>query len=127
MDISSTTILKDGFVFRSGTRKPRSMTPRLEHDVCDEPGKAGLSAFVKLEDALEPGGRGQKIDISKLRAPLTAFLEPDGHVGIAPARADGSIDRDLLEAWAKTRESADMHPLTANVLDAIDEPVKRPL
>jgi hypothetical protein len=79
-------IIKDGIVFRSGTRKPRTMTPRLEKDVSTEPGKAGLSAFLTLEDTVEPGKYAQMIDVAKLQAPLAAYLESDGHVGIAPVR-----------------------------------------
>jgi hypothetical protein len=120
------TIIREGFVFRSGKRKPRAMTPRLETDVSDVPGQAGLSAFTALEHALDPGEKGSKIDVSRLSSPLAAFLEPDGHVGIAPVKADGTIDRDLLEAWAKTRDAAEVHPLTAIVLDAIDDEVRRP-
>jgi hypothetical protein len=115
------TIMKSGFVYRGGTRTNRSLTPRLHMDVSNVAGKAGLSAFEKFDDANKPGNYVQKIDVAKLASPLAAILEDDGHVGIAPVKADGSVDEDLLIEWANTRDVGSRHPLTKIVYDAIVE------
>jgi hypothetical protein len=119
--MAAPTIITSGFVYRGGTRTNRSLTPRLGRDVSTIPGKAGLSAFEKFENANRPGNYVQKIDVSRLAAPLAALLEDDGHVGIAPVKADGSIDEDLLTEWAKTRDAGVRHALTKIVYDAIVE------
>jgi hypothetical protein len=124
--MAAPTIMKEGFVYRGGSRKPRNMTPRLEKDVCDDSGKAGLSAYLTVEDATDPDDWCQKIDIGKLVAPLVAYLESDGHVGIAPVTGDGSIDVELLTEWALSRGNEPPHALTNIVLNAIVEPIRRP-
>jgi|ERR1019366_6618751 hypothetical protein len=125
--MAAATIMKSGFVYRSGSRQPRAMTPRLEKDVCDAPGNAGLSAYVAIEDAVDPGAWCQKIDVAKLTAPLAAYLELDGHVGITPVKSDGSIDVELLTDWASSRGVEPAHGFTNIVLDAIDETIRRSL
>jgi hypothetical protein len=120
--MAAPTIINQGFVYRGGTRTNRSLTPRLHRDVSNIPGRAGLSAFRELDDASKPGNYVQKIDVARLAAPLAAILEDDGHVGIVPVKADGSIDEDLLMEWAMARDAGGQHPLTKIVYDAIVEP-----
>ena len=125
--MTAPTIIKEGFVYRSGSRSPRSMTPRLEKDVAEEPGKAGLSAYLTLEDAIDPGDWCQKLDVAKLTVPLAAYLESDGHVAIAPVKDDGNIDVALLTEWASARGIEPPHALTNIVLSAVAETIQRPL
>ena len=119
--MAAATIITTGFVYRGGTRTNRSLTPRLQKDVSNVPGKAGLSAFQKFDDANRPGNYVQKIDVGRLTSPLAAILEDDGHVGIAPVKTDGSIDEELLIEWAQTRDTGVRHALSAIVYDAIIE------
>ena len=62
-----------------------------------------MSAFEAFADANRPGDYVQKIDVAKLGSPLAAILEDNGHVGIAPVKADGSIDEDLLTECSGAR------------------------
>ena len=101
------------------------MTPRLEKDVSNVPGKAGLSAWLTIEDTVDVGDWCQKIDVAKLAAPLAAYLESGGHLGIVPVRADGSVDAELLAEWAVSRGKEPPHLLTNVVLAAIVEPIQR--
>jgi hypothetical protein len=60
-----------------------------------------------LDPAVQPGEKAQVIDLDLLDGPLRGYEDQpglegavDGHVPIAPARPDGSIDRELLTEWA---------------------------
>ena len=119
--MATPAIIREGFAYRNGPRSMRNLTPRPDKDVSSEPGKAGLSAFQALEDAIKLGARGQKIDLAKLAHPLAAFLEDDGHIGIVPVKSDGSIDVTLLQQWADTRNVDSPHPLAVILDQAIVE------
>ena len=86
-----------------------------------------MSAFSTLENAIDPGDWCQKIDVAKLAAPIAAYLEADGHVGIAPIKEDGIIDVEKLTEWASSRGNQPPHELTNVVLGAIVDTIQRPL
>jgi hypothetical protein len=92
-----------------------------------------LSTFRELEQAVQPGEKAQVIDLDRLEGPLRSYEDQpglegavDGHVSIAPARSDGSIDNELLDAWAASRNTGVPHPLTALVKNALVDTIKRP-
>ncbi len=90
-----------------------NLTPRPRKDTVGKPGQApGLSTFIALELAVLPGEKAQVIDLELLGGPLRGYEDQpgsegavDGHVSIAPAKADRSVDQDLLDAWAATRNT----------------------
>jgi hypothetical protein len=104
-------------VYRRGSKFPDNLTPRLGIDL------DGLSTFDTLDKAVAPGGKAQVIDTSKLQR-LTAVPtdDPPGHVALMPVPADVN----LMQAWASTRGSETIHPLTQEILDAIVDTVRRP-
>jgi hypothetical protein len=86
-----------------------------------------------LELAVQPGDKAQVIDLDLLESPLRGFEDQpglegavDGHVSIAPARSDGSIDEELLAAWAASRNTGTTHRLTELVKNALVDTIKRP-
>ena len=121
-------------VYRSGSARDDNLTPRPGKDTAGKPGQApGLSTFLTLELAVLPGEKAQVIDLELLEAPLHAYAdEPglegavEGHVSIAPAQPDGSIDQELLAAWAATRNTDATHWLTELVKNALVDTIKRP-
>lgn len=99
-----------------------------------KPGQSpGLSTFRVLELAVEPGGKAQVIDLDLLESPLRGYDDQpgfeggiEGHVSIAPALADGSLDVEMLAEWAGTRNSGSTHRLTEPVKNALVDTIKRP-
>jgi hypothetical protein len=81
----------------------------------------GLSTFDSLELAVQPGGKAQVIDTTRLQG-LCAVCDafPPGHVSIAPLGAS------TLESWAATRGTGAVHPHTQELLDAVVDEVRRP-
>lgn len=104
-------------VYRRGSKYADNLTPRPGMD------SDGLSTFDSLERAVGPGEKAQVIDTSKLRL-LTAVRNepPPGHVSLTLVPADPR----LLAAWAATRGTGAVHPLTQDILDAIVDTVRRP-
>lgn len=114
--------VREGFVYRNGSRRQKDMTPRPEHDISANLQEAGLSTWRDLEAAIKPVGKGQKIDLAMLDpALLGCFQDQNGHVSIVPIDANGNMDMIKLTEWAKTWSSNAMHPLTTMVMDAIVE------
>src|SRR5438045_3458800 len=121
-------------VFRSGSARDENLTPRPGKDTEGKPGQApGLSTFTTLEQAVLPGGKVQVIDLDLLGSPLHGYPdEPgfegavEGHVSIAPARSNGSVDHELLGEWAGTRNTERAHWLTELIKQAHIGSVKRP-
>jgi RHS repeat-associated protein len=102
-------------LYRGGSATPNNFTPRPLID------STGLSTFDTLEAATPPGGKAQVIDVSKLKSLLAIpDAPPEGHVSITPE------DAALLEEWAATRGTGQVHPLTQELLDARVSEVKRP-
>jgi hypothetical protein len=103
-------------VYRGGSAKPDNLTPRPGAD------QTGLSTFDNWEAATPPGGKAQVIDTSKLKPPLVATPDapPPGHVSIGPG------DPALIDQWAATRGTGQIHPLTQAIMDAIVDVVRRP-
>lgn len=122
-------------VYRSGSARDENLTPRPGKDTVGKPGRApSLSTFDTLERAVQPGGKAQVIDLDLLVGPLRGYEDRpglegavDGHVSIAPARPDGSIDLELLAEWAGARSTGVTHRLTGLAKDALVDTVKRPL
>jgi hypothetical protein len=120
-------------VYRGGSQTDDNLTPRPEKDLETRKGRApGLSAFDRIEMAVEPGSKVQGIDLKRLGDPLRAFPDdPEkeggvmGHLSIAPVQSDGTIDLDLLGEWAATRKSGRVHRLTSLLRDAIVQPDMR--
>jgi hypothetical protein len=121
-------------VSRSGSARDDNLTPGPGKDTVGKAGQApGLSTFTSLEWAVLPGEKAQVIDLDLLESPLRGYHDQpgmegavEGHVSIAPARPDGSIDQELLEEWAGTRGTDEVHRLTAVVEDALVGSIKRP-
>lgn len=122
-------------VYRGGSLTADNFTPRTGKDTEPRPGVSpGLSVFTTLEQAVDPGGKAQRIDLDRLSPPLQGFPDDatleygsEGHLSIAPTRDDGTIDSGLLEEWAATRGTDQTHDLTRNLLDAVEsENVRRP-
>jgi len=65
-------------VYRGGARTPDNLTSRPGID------RQGLSTFETLELTVQPGGKAQVIDLSRLQAPLVGVPDapPPGHVSI---------------------------------------------
>ncbi len=118
----------DGFVYRNGSRSDRNMTPR-SGDVSSDLRDAGLSTWRELDAAVEPGGKGQKIDLALLDSlVLGCYEDEDGHVAIVPVDAAGTLDMMKLAEWAATRDASVPHPLTTMIVSAIvDDNIRRPL
>lgn len=106
-------------VYRGGSDSADNLTPRPGKDTDAGDPKRGLSTFDSLEKALRPGEKAQVIDTSKLTS-CGAHCTPDGHVSLRPGT------QEELEAWAKTRGTGDVHPLTKEVKEAVVGTVKRP-
>jgi len=116
------TRVYDGFVYRSGARREKDMTPRPVGDVSLNLHEAGLSTWCNLDAAIRPGKKGQKIDLALLdTAMLGCFKDENGHVAIVPVDADGNLDMMKLAEWAAAWGVDPPHPLTTMVLDAIVE------
>lgn len=121
-------------VYRSGSARDDNLTPRPGKDTVGSLGQVpGLSTFVSLEQAVMPGGKAQVIDLDLLAPPLLGFADCseldggiEGHLSIAPAADDGTVDLALLEAWAASRGTGQAHPLTVIVKEALVESMKRP-
>jgi hypothetical protein len=86
-----------------------------------------------LELAVSAGDKAQVIDLDLLAGPLQAFPDQvgavgalEGHISIAPAKPEGSVDQGLLEEWARTRNTDQVHWLTELVKKAHVGSVKRP-
>ena len=120
-------------VYRGGSDTDDNLTPRSGRDEQGKPGRTpGLSAFVAIGQAVEPGGKAQGIDLDQLAVPLRPFYDDPnleggvmGHLSIAPATPDGRVDRTLLNEWAATRKTARVHWLTTALRDAIVRPAIR--
>jgi hypothetical protein len=120
-------------VYRSGSAREDNLTPRPGKDTVGKPGQApGLSTFALLDLAVQLGEKAQVIDLDLLEGPLRGYEDQpglegtvDGHVSIAPARPDGSIDQELLTEWAGTRNTGATHWLTELVKNALVDTVKR--
>jgi hypothetical protein len=96
---------------------PDNLTPRPGIDT------EGLSTFDSLEKAVDPGGKAQVIDTSKLnRLAVVPGVDPPGHVCLTVV----PHDTQLLEEWAATRGTGIVHALTQEILDAIVDTVRRP-
>ncbi len=111
----SSAAMTEGVVYRGGSDTPANLTPRPGIDT------TGLSTWDTLEAAVEPGGKAQVIDVSKLQPPLAAIPDapPPGHVSITPS------DPELIAQWAATRGTETVHPLTQIVKDAIIGVIRR--
>lgn len=112
-------------IYRLGNLTPDNFTPRPGKDTVASPGQVpGLSASV----ALSPGRKAQGIEIDRIKPPLRAIPDdPErggspGHFAIAPVDTDNNVDMTLLEAWAQSRGSGEMHELTQRLLDAVIQP-----
>lgn len=118
----------EGFVYRNGSRSDRNMTPR-SGDVSSDLRDAGLSTWRELAGAIEPGGKGQKIDLALLDSSVIGcYQDEDGHVAIVPVEAAGMLDMMKLAEWASARNTSAPHPLTTMIVNAIvDDNVRRPL
>jgi hypothetical protein len=121
-------------VYRSGSARDDNLTPRPGKDTAGKQGQApGLSTFTTLEQAVLAGGKAQVIDLDLLGSPLHGYPDEvgfegavEGHVSIAPARSNGSVDHELLAEWAWTRNSEHSHWLTELIKQAHIGSVKRP-
>ncbi len=121
-------------VFRGGPATVDNLTPRPAKDTRGQPGRSpGLSISDSLEAVAQPGAKAQVIDLDLLGNPLIAFADDPtleggeaGHLSIAPTKSDGFVDEDLLQEWAATRGSGNIHRLTVIVTDAVVREVRRP-
>jgi hypothetical protein len=79
-------------VYRGGSRTPDNLTPRPGLDI------QGLSTFETLELTVQPGGKAQVVDLSRLQAPLVGVADapPPGHVSIRPGLA---LTPEVLQHW----------------------------
>jgi hypothetical protein len=95
---------------------PDNLTPRPGID------RIGLSTFDNLEAATPPGGKAQVIDTNRLTPPLVATPDapPPGQVSISP------LDPAVIDEWAATRGTGQIHPLIQVIMDAIIDVVRRP-
>jgi hypothetical protein len=122
-------------VYRGGSDSDDNLTPRPGQDEQGQPGRApGLSVFSNIDEAVEPGGKAQGIDLDQLGEPLRPFPDDpkleggvSGHLSIAPATSQGELDRSLLSEWAATRKSGRVHWLTTLLRNALVQPaIRRP-
>ncbi|MGO8903456.1 MAG: hypothetical protein ACLQU5_34720 [Isosphaeraceae bacterium] len=121
-------------VYRSGSGREDNLTPRMIKDTVGKPGQSpGLSTYTTPELAVPPGGKAQVIDLDLLQLPLRGLEDQplleggrEGHVSIAPTTPDGEVDRVLLEEWAATRGTDQVHRLTEIVQQALVATVRRP-
>jgi hypothetical protein len=121
-------------VYRGGSATDDNLTPRPGRDTITKPGQSpGLSAFIDLESAVEPGGEAQVIDLDLLAEPLRDFADlvgvegsVAGHISIAPVTGEGHVDQVLLEDWARSRGSDSAHWLTMLIKEALIDTVRRP-
>ncbi|SRR5208337_3306226 len=121
-------------VYRSGSGREDNLTPRMIKDTAGKPGQSpGLSTYTILELAVPPGGKAQVIDLDLLQLPLRGLEDQplleggsEGHVSIAPMTPDGRVDQVLLEEWATTRGTDQVHWLTEIVKQALVATVRRP-
>ena len=109
-------------VYRGGSQTPDNLTPRPDIDT------QGLSTFETLELAVQPGGKAQVIDVSRLQAPLMGVPDapPPGHVSIRPGLA---LTPEVLHStaeWASSRGTGILHRYTQAVMEAIIGEVRRP-
>jgi hypothetical protein len=112
--------------YRGGSKSDDNFTPRWK-DTQPGPGvMPGLSLFLSLELAVQPGAKAQVLDLDLLVEPLRPFHDDpsldagqEGHLSIAPADSQGMIDRQLLEEWARSRGTNRPHRLTQLLKDAI--------
>jgi hypothetical protein len=102
------------------------MTPRPGKDT-DPTSHPGLSTFEELDQAAPPGGKAQKIDLTKLKEPLVGVPDgpPEGHVSIRPGEEVRPEMLKALNEWAQTRQEG-THPFTQCLLEACVEEVRRP-
>lgn len=119
-------------VFRGGSATNRQLTPRPRKSN-DQPGDMvapeGQRPGLSVNDALNPGTKGQRIDVTLLQPPLQYFPDEPGptckpgHGVITPVTETGEVDQAVLEEWASCRETQEDQPhrLTQLVLDAIVE------
>jgi hypothetical protein len=121
-------------VYRGGSAREDNLTPRPGKDTIERPGQApSLSTFTKLELAVLPGEKAQVLDLDLLGYPLRGYDDQpglegaiEGHVSIAPALPDGTIDHELLAEWSASRNTGEVHPLTELVKNALVDTIKRP-
>ncbi len=107
-------------VYRSGSGREDNLTPRMVKERTGKPGQfPGLSTYTSLELAVPPGGEAQVIDLDLLQSPLRGLNDQpllegglEGHVSIALTTPDGRVDQVLLEEWAMTRGTDQVHWLT---------------
>jgi hypothetical protein len=120
-------------VYRSGSAREDNLTPRPGKDTIEKAGQSpGLSTFTKLELAVLPGEKAQILDLDLLGGPLRAYDDQpglegaiEGHVSIAPALPDGTINYELLAEWSATRNSGKVHPLTELIKNTLVDTIKR--
>ena len=104
-----------------GSRTPDNLTPRPGID------RQGLSTFETFELTVQPGGKAQVIDLSRLQAPLVGIPDapPPGHVSIRPGLAlTPEVLHDTAE-WASSRGTDVLHPYTQALMEAIIGEVRR--
>jgi hypothetical protein len=98
-----------------------------------KPGQApGLSVFSEPARAVSRGEKAQVIDLDLLESPLTGIPDRIGiegaiaeHLALTPIRPDGQVDQGLLEEWARTRTTNQVHWLTELIKKAHVGSVKR--
>ena len=102
------------FLFRGGSRTDANMTPRPVD-------ATGLSTFDSVDHPFfRPGERVQMIETARFKT-LTAFQEGQpGHWSISPP------DRADIAGWASTRDAAEVHPLTRELIESVLKTVKKP-
>jgi hypothetical protein len=101
------------FLFRGGSRSEANMTPRPVDTT-------GLSTFDSLDHPFfRPGERVQKIETGRFKT-LTAFQEGQpGHWSVSPP------DRADVAGWATSRDAAETHPLTRELIESVIQTVKK--
>lgn len=108
-------------VYRGGSRTPDNLTPRPGIDI------RGLSTFETLEFAVQPGGKAQAINVSRLPVPLVAVPDapPPGHVSIRPGFELTPEVLQVTPEWAASRGTGVTHPYTQALMDAVIGEIRR--
>jgi len=96
------------YVYRSGSRTDKNMTPRPDKDT------DGLSTWTSLDQAVPPGGKAQRIETAKLEK-VCLDCRPDGHVALHAGTPEETA------RWAATRDLDEAHELTKELQAASTE------